>query len=175
MFTQQKLLFQFTKAIVLVILLCFTFSYQAQGEEEVVDMAKIRAQFVMYIEELFDDLESAFENSEFAEMADLLGNNAILVTPQGRRIRGRGNLIRFWRNQKEEIGITDVKFYLEYHYVTEVADPIELDPIEDTINAIGHAIIDYHLNTINGGGTLTNRTGTLTLSAGHPWRCVWGR
>ena len=189
MFTQQKLLFQFTKAIALVILFCFTFSYQAQGEkavkekakdvvvvtigEEVVNVAKITAQFVVYIEELFDDLESAFENSEFGEMADLLGDNTVLATPQGKRLKGIAKLSKFWRKQKEN-GITKVDFILKVHYVSEVADPIVLDPIEDTIDAVGHAIIDYRLITINKGGTLTNRTGTLTLDERHPRRCTWG-
>ena len=188
MFTQQKLLFQFTKAIALVILFCFIFIYQAQGEkavkekakdvevatieEEVFDVAKITAQFVVYIEELFDDLESAFKNSEFNEMADLLGDNTILATPQGKREKGKANLSKFWRKQKEK-GITEVVFNLKEHYVSEVAEPIELDPIEDTINAIGHAIIDYRLITIIGGGTLTNKTGTLVLSARHPQKCTW--
>jgi len=189
MFTHQKLLFQFTKAIALVILLCFTFSYQAQGEkavkekakdvevaaidQEVVDVAKITAQFVVYVEELFDDLESAFKNSEFGEMADLLGDNAILATPQGKRLKGLAKLRKFWEKQKSN-EITKVEFTLKVHYVSEIADPIVLDPIEDTINAVGHAIIEYRLITIIGGGTLTNKTGTLTLNERHPRRCTWG-
>ncbi len=185
MFTQQKLLFHFTKAIALVILFCFIFIYQAQGEkavkekakdmevvtieEEVVDVAKITALFVVYIEELFDDLESAFENSEFDKMADLLGDNTVLATPQGKRKKGKANLKKFWKKQKEE-GITELDFILKEYYVSEVAEPIEQG--EDTIDAIGHAIIDYRLITKK-GGALTNRTGTLTLDERHPRICEW--
>ena len=186
MFTQQKLLFQFTKAIALVILLCFTFSYQVQGEkavkEKAKDMAVIIAQpdikhyeeeFKKDIEErLFVELKKEFKKSKFDKMADLLGDNTVLATPQGERLKGKDSLGRFWKKEKER-GITDVDFTLKYHYVSKVADPIELDPKEDTIDAVGHAIIDYHLKTVNEGGTLTNQTGTLIFSARHPQKCIW--
>lgn len=187
MFIQKKLLFQFTKAIALVILLCFTFSYQAQGEkavqEKAKDVAEITAQidikhyeeeFEKYIKEKLAKLKKEFEKPKprFDKMADLLGDNTILVTPQGERLKGKDSLGRFWRKEKKR-GVTLVKFNLKYHYVSEVADPIELDPEDDTIDAIGHAIIDYHLITPKEGGTLTNKTGTLTISGRHPRRCEW--
>lgn len=189
MFTQQKLLFQFTKAIALVILFCFTFSYQAQGEKAVKEKAKDVAvitakidikhyeeEFEKYIKEKLAKLKKEFEKPKprFDKIADLLGDNTILATPQGERLKGKDSLGRFWRKEKER-GVTDVDFTLKYHYVSEVVDPIELDPEEDTIDAIGHAIIEYHLITPKEGGTLTNQTGTLTLSRRHPRDCVWGR
>lgn len=187
MFTQQKLLFQFTKAIALVILLCFTFSFQAQGEkavqEKAKDVAEITAQidikhyekeFEEYInQKLFVKLKKAFKESKFDKMGELLGDNTILATPQGERLRGRDNLSRFWKKQKDR-GVTEVDYTLKYRYVSVVADPIVQDPPEDTIDAIGHAIIDYHLITLKKGGTLTNRCGSLDHSTRHPRSCVWG-
>ncbi|MCK4795017.1 MAG: hypothetical protein KAV87_65415 [Desulfobacteraceae bacterium] len=186
MFTQQKLLFQFTKAIALVILLCFTFSYQAQGDEAVKekanDMAEITAQIEFYEKEfekdikerLFVELKKEFKEPRprFDKMADLLGDNAVLATAQGERLKGKDSLSRFWRKEKER-GIIDVDFTLKYHYVSEIADPIEQPDPQDTIDAVGHAIIEYHLINPKEGGTLTNQTGTLTLSLRHPRSCVW--
>jgi len=136
-----------------------------------IDIKHYEEEFKKDIEErVFVELGKKFEESKFDEMADLLGDNAVLTTPQGKRLKGKGNLSKFWKKEKEEIGVTDVKFNLKYHYVTEVADPIEQG--EDTIDAVGHAIIDYHLISPKEGGT-TNKTGTLTLSERHPRRCVW--
>jgi len=184
MFTQQKLLFQFTKAIALVILICFTFSCQAQGEkavkEKANDVAGITAQIEHYEKEfekdikerLFVELKKEFKESRFDKIADLLGDNTVLTTPQGERLKGKDSLGRLWRKEKER-GITDVDFTLKYHYVIKVADPVEQPDPKDTIDAIGHAIIDYHLINIKEGGTLTNQTGTLVLSEKHPRRCEW--
>jgi len=186
MFTQQKLLFQFTKAIALVILFCFTFSCQAQGEkavkEEASNVAEITGQIEFYEKEfendikerLFVELKKRFKGIEpgFDKMADLLGDNAILTTPQGERLKGKDSLARFWRKEKKQ-GVIDVDFTLKYHYVSQVADPIEQPDPQDTIDAVGHAIIDYHLITDKGEGTLTNKTGALTLSLRHPRRCTW--
>jgi len=185
MFTQQKLLFQFTKTIALVILFCFTFSYQAQGERAVKEKAKDVAEitvkiqekdyekeFEKFIKELFVELQKEFKELHFWEMADLLGDNTILTTPQGERLKGKGSLSRFWRKEKER-KVIDVNFTLKHIYVIKVAGPIELDSKEDTIDAVGHAIIDYHLITSKVGGVLTNHTGTLTLNAQHPRTCEW--
>ena len=187
MFIQQKLLFQFTKAIALIILFCFTFSYQVQGDEAVKekaeDVAEITGQieyleegFEKYIKKLFVELKKEFKEPrpKFDKMADLLGDNAILATPQGERLKGKDSLSRFWRKEKER-GVIDVDFTLKYHYVSKVADPIEQPDPQDTIDAVGHAIIDYHLINRKEGGTLTNYTATLTLCAPHPRVCVWGR
>jgi len=106
-------------------------------------------------------------------MADLLGDNTILVTPQGERLKGKDSLSRFWRKEKQR-GIMYVDFTLKYHYVTEVVDPIEQPDPQDTIDAIGHAIIDYHLIYPKEGGSLTNQTGTLLIIPLHPRRCTWG-
>ena len=187
MFTQQKLLFQFTKAIALVILLCFTFSFQAQGEkalkEKAKDVAEITAQidikhyekeFEKYIKEtLFVELKKAFKESKFDKMGELLGDNTVLATPQGKRLKGKDNLRKFWKKEKEG-GITEVDYTLNYRYVSVVADPIVQDPPEDTIDAIGHAIIDYHLITLKKGGIKTNRCGSLNHSTRHPRSCEWG-
>jgi len=187
MFTQKKLLFQFTKAIALVIMFCFTFSYQAQGDEAVKekadDVAGITAQIEFYEKEfekdikerLFVELKKEFKEPQprFDKMANLLGDNTILATPQGERLKGKDSLGRFWRKEKER-GVIDVDFTLKYHYVIMVADPIEQPDPQDTIDAIGHAIIDYHLINRKEGGTLTNYTATLTLCAPHPRRCEWG-
>jgi len=186
MFTQQKLLFQFTKAIALVILFCFTFSYQAQGDEAVKEKAKDAAVITAQNEY---DYEKEFENEvkkrlaalkkefkkakpKFDKMADLLGDNTVLITPQGERLKGKDSLSRFWRKEKER-GVTDVDFTLKHHYAIKVADPIEQPDKLDTIVHVGHAIIEYHLKNPKEGGTLTNKTGILTLSLRHPRRCVW--
>ena len=182
MFNLQKLLFQFTKAIALIILFCFTFSYQAQGEKAVKEKAKdvgvITAQqeydyeeeFENEVEDRLENLAEKFEESEFDVMADLLGDNTILVTPQGKRLKGRNTLGRFWREEKKR-GVIRVEFIKIHLRAIEVADPIEQG--ENTIEHVGHAIIDYHLITVSGGGTLTNRTGFLTINLLHPRICVW--
>ena len=187
MFTQQKLLFQFTKAIALVILLCFIFTYQAQGEKAVQkkakDVAEITAQidiehyekeFEKYIKKrLFVELKKAFKESKFDKMGELLGDNTILATPQGETLKGKDKLSKFWKKEKEG-GITEVHYTLKYRYVSIVADPIVQPDPQDTIDAVGHAIIEYHLITLTEGGTLTNRCGSLDHSARHPRVCVWG-
>jgi len=184
MFTQQKLFFQFTTAIALVILFCFTFSCQAQGEKAVKenanDMPGIMVQieyyegeFEKYIKErLFVEFKKEFKGSRFDKIADLLGDNTVLGTPQGERLKGKDSLARFWRKEKER-GITDVDFTLKYHYVSKVSDPIEHPDPQYTIVHIGHAIIDYHLIKSKKEETLTNQNGTLTICAPHPWMCEW--
>ncbi len=186
MFTQQKLLFQFTKTIALILLLCFTFSYQAQGEkavkEKADDVADITAQMEYYEQEfekvikerIFVELKKEFKEPRprFDKMADLLGDNAIITTPQGERLKGKDSLGRFWRKEKER-EVIDVDFTLKSYYVSKVAEPIEQPDPQDTIDAVGHAIIEYHLINRKEGGTLTNQTGTLTLSLRHPRSCIW--
>jgi len=186
MFTQQKLLFQFTKAIALVILFCFTFSYQVQGEnaikEKANDVADITAQIEFYEKEfekdvkerVFVELKKEFKEPipRFDKMADLLGDNTILTTPQGERLKGKDSLSRFWRKEKYR-GVMDVDFILKYHYVIMVTDPIEQPDPQDTIDAVGHAIIDYHLINFTEGGIITNQKGTLILSERHPRMCTW--
>ncbi|KKN18719.1 hypothetical protein LCGC14_0953060, partial [marine sediment metagenome] len=100
-------------------------------------------------------------------------DNTILATPQGERLKGKDSLARFWRKEKQR-GVIDVDFTLKYYYVIKVADPIEQPDPQDTIDAIGHAIIDYRLINSKEGIILTNQTGTLTLTARHPRRCTWG-
>ncbi len=185
MFTQQKLLFRFTKAIALVVLFCFTFSYQAQGEKAVQEKAKVAEttaqidiehygkEFEKYIKKrLFVELKKAFKESKFDKMGELLGDNTILATPQGETLKGKDKLSKFWKKEKER-GITEVDYTLKYRYVSVVADPIEQPDPQDTIDAVGHAIIEYHLITLKEEGTLTNRCGTLDHSARHPRRCEW--
>jgi len=127
-------------------------------------------------ERLFVELKKEFKKPKprFDKMADLLGDNTVLSTPQGERLKGKDSLSRFWRIEKER-GITDVDFTLKYHYVSIIEDPIEQpDNPQDTIDAVGHAIIDYHLLVIpKEGGILKNKTGTLTLNRRHPRRCEW--
>ena len=185
MSTQQKLLFQFTKAIALVILFCFTFSCQAHGEKAVKENANdmpgiivqieyYEGEFEKYIKErLFVELKKEFKESRFDKIADLLGDNTILGTPQGERLKGKDSLARFWRKEKER-GITDVGFTLKYHYVSEVSDPIEHPDPQYTIVHIGHAIIDYYLIKSKEERIPTNQRGTLTLCAPHPRICEWG-
>jgi len=186
MFTRQKLLFQFTKAMAFVMLLCFIFICQVQSKkpvkEEANDMAEITARIEFYEKEfekdikerLFVELKKRFKEIEpgFDKMADLMGDNAILVTPQGERLKGKGSIARFWRKEKYQ-GVMDVDFTLKYHYVIMVADPIEQPDPQDTIDAIGHAIIDYHLINPIEGGIVTNKTGSLSLTERHPRRCEW--
>jgi len=184
MFTQQKLLFQFTKAIALVVLFCFTFSWQAQGEkavkEKADDVAEItglieyyEGEFEKHIKErLFVELKKALKEFKFNKMAYLLGDYTILATSQGERLKGKGSLSRFWRKETER-GVIDVDFILKYHYVIMVEDPIEQSDPQDTIDAIGHAIIEYRLINLKEGEILTNQTATLTLNARHPRDCVW--
>jgi len=187
MFTQQKLLFQFTKVIALVILFCFTFSCQVQGEKAVKENADdatyITAQIEYYEEEfekdikerLFVELKKEFKEPipRFDKMANLLGDNTILTTPQGERLKGKDSLSRFWRKEKER-GVMDVDFILKYHYVIMVADPVEQPDPQDTIDAVGHAIIDYYLINSKEVGILTNQRGTFILSKKHPRMCEWG-
>ncbi len=185
MFTQQKLLFQFTKAIALVILLCFTFIYQAQGEkavqEKAKDVAEITAQtpydyvgeFNVEVKKRLAALKREFNKPKpkFDDMADLLGDNTVLATPQGERLKGKESLSRFWRKEKDR-GVIDVNFTLKHQYVIKVAELIEQD--EDTIEHIGHAIIVYQLiSPPKLGASLTNQTGTFTLSLRHPRKCEW--
>jgi len=182
MFTRQKSLFRFTKVIPLIILFCFTFSSQKQieGAVKAKDLTEIKAQtreeleegFLAYITELFGKLKVRFENRKFDEMAALLGDNTILITPQADILIGEGSLKRFWREEKDK-GVTDVDFSLKNFYVSKVEDPIEQVPDEDTIVHVGHAIIKYRLKKEKKEGVLTNKTGTLTLSARHPKNCVW--
>jgi len=187
MLTQKKLLFRFAKTIGLVILLCFTFSYQAQGEkavqEKAKDVAKITAQikydyekeFVKEVEKRLVALKKEFNktNPKFDNMADLLGDNTVLATPQGERLKGKDSLSRFWRKEKER-KVIDVNFTLKYHYVIKVADPIEQPDKLDTIVHIGHAIIVYQLISLPKlGASLTNQTGTFTMSLRHPRMCTW--
>ena len=188
MFTQQKLLFQFTKAIALVILLCFTFSYQAQGEkavqEKAKDVAEITAQipydyvgeFNVEVKKRLAALKKEFNKPKpkFDDMADLLGDNTVLATPQGERLKGKESLSRFWRKEKDR-GVIDVNFTSKHQYVIKVADRIEHpDFPKDTILHVGHAIIVYQLiSPPKLGASLTNQTGTFTLSLRHPRRCEW--
>ena len=139
MFIQQKLLFRFTKTIALVILFCFTFSYQAQGEKAVqkkakdvveitvtaqIDIEHYEKEFEKYIKKrLFVELKKAFKESKFDKMGELLGDNTILATPQGETLKGKDKLSKFWKKEKEG-GITEVDYTLKYRYVSIVADPI---------------------------------------------------
>jgi len=186
MFAQQKLLFQFTKSIALIILLCFTFSYQAHGEKAVQEKAKVAettAQIKYDYEKEFEEevkkrlaaLKQEFNKArpKFEKMADLLGDNTVLATPQGERLKGKESLSRFWRKEKDR-GVIDVNFTLKYHYVIKVADPIEQPNKLDTIVHIGHAIIVYQLiSPPKLGASLTNKTGTFTMSLRHPRICEW--
>jgi len=186
MSTQQKLLFRFSKAIALVILFCFTFSFQAQGEKAVIEKADdvtfltsqseyYEGEFERDIKErLFVELKTEFKELKlgFDKMANLLGDNTILTTPQGERLKGKDSIARFWRKEKNR-GVMDVDFILKYHYVIIVADPIEQPDPQDTIDAVGYAIIDYYLINSKEGGTLTNQSGTLTLTLRHPRKCTW--
>jgi|GEM_PF-1538135 len=184
MFTQKRLFFQFTKAIALVILICFTFSYQAQGEKAMKENAKDKAGItsqIEYYEQEFEknikerlllELKKEFREFRFDKMADLLGDNTILTTLQGERLKGKDSLGRFWRKENER-GIIDVDFILKYHYVIMVADPLEQPDPQDTIDAIGYAIIDYHLINPTEGEILTNQIATLIIVSPHPRRCEW--
>jgi len=186
MFTQKKLFSRFTKSIALVILLCFTFSYQAQGKKPVQEKAEERVKITAQIERYEVEFEKEIKKRlaalkqefirpkpKFDKMANLLGDFTILATPQGDRLKGKDSLGRFWRKEKEQ-KVIDVNFTLKYHYVIKIADPIEQPDKLDTIVHIGYAIIEYHLISRSElAKSLTNQTGFLTLSLRHPRRCTW--
>lgn len=174
----KKSFFRLTLILSLVILFIFAFSLQKQaesavqeGSEEKAKMAKYEKDFNAHLEGLFAELRANFKEGDYEKIAYLLVDRTVLFTPTGERITVKGDLLNYFKGTKRA-KVIDLRFTLVFNKVFMVAEPIDKD--KDTIDAIGHAIITYHLIEQT-GETTTNTTGSLAYSARHPSRCVWGK
>jgi hypothetical protein len=177
--TVYKSFFRLTLVFSLVVLLIFVFCLQKRGEsaeqrgsEEKVNLAKYEKDFMAHLEELFSELRAHFMDGEFKEMADLLVDRTVLYMPTGERITTEGELLKFFMDRKKP-DVFDLRFTLEYSKVFMVAEPIQKG--EETIDAIGHSIITYHIIEKKKGEAITNTTGSAEYDAPHPKKCVWGK
>ncbi len=174
----KKSFFRLTLVLPLVILLIFTFCLLKQGESaeqrgsgEKVNLAKYEKDFMAHLEGLFSELRAHFMDGDFEEMADLLVDRTVLYMPTGKRITTKGELLTFLKERKSP-DVFDLRFTLEFSKVFMVAEPI--DRGMDTIDAIGHSIITYHIIEKK-GEAITNTTGSAEYDAPHPKKCVWGK
>ncbi len=118
------------------------------------------------IEADYKELKSFFEKGDFQAMVHLLGEHAILSSPEGERIQGMEGLLDFWKRAR--MTASTVSFRLICPYVRRVSKVIPQPDPENNILHVGHEITAFRLLSES-----SNSTGTWTRALLHPQRCVW--
>jgi len=128
------------------------------------------------IEGDYKQLKEHFQAGQFKKMAKLLGKNVVLATPEGKRLKGKCTLTKFWKsvNKKErEATKVDIDFRLVCLYVSEVKNLIEKKDPQKTIVHTGHEITEFRLISKKAEGTVSNSTGSWARTLCHPQVCMW--
>ncbi|MGB8951654.1 MAG: hypothetical protein WCC06_03180 [Candidatus Aminicenantales bacterium] len=130
--------------------------------------AKLKAK----LQEDYKQLKKLFQAGRFREMARLLGEHTELVSPEGRRVRGKDSLERYWASAKKGRRKW-VEFKSVCVYVSEVKNVREKKNPSQTVIHTAHEITEFRLLSTEPGGAVVNCTGSWERSLCHPRACLW--
>jgi hypothetical protein len=124
-----------------------------------------------------EELRNYFQAGQFKKMAKLLGKYTVLATPEGKRLRGKCSLAKFWRSakKKEGPGTHDIDFEEKCVYIRPIAKENQIakkDPDKTIVHA-AHLIIEFHIISKTPGETARNSTGSYAQTLPHPNGCQW--
>jgi hypothetical protein len=147
------------------------------------DQKNPREELDKQIQRNYEDLKKHFQMNQFKEMAKLLGKFTVIITPEGKRLRGKCSLTKFWRSLKKKEGPeTEIKFGFDnkenepvhvYFREIEEKDRMKVKGDEKTITHRAHVITEFHIISKNTGGTATNSTGSYVQNLPHRDGCTW--
>lgn len=126
------------------------------------------------IKEVNTKLQDHFKKDKFCEMADLYGKDAIIITSDFKRIRGKDKIKEFWKKIKEKAkeGKKDIELRLELITVSKfLSEKMEK---KDPYNAVAFVVKEINIIAEEGGETLHNRTvGYSGEPFCHRYDCQW--
>jgi len=119
------------------------------------------------------DLKKHFHDNNSEGMARILGDNAVLTSPEGIRYyggEGEYSLGAYWRGAISDF--EDVEFELICVHVRDaIRDPKKVDPKKKILH-VAYEISNFHLIRRE-GESLTNHTGSYGRSIPHIDPCEW--
>jgi hypothetical protein len=124
------------------------------------------------IQDDYEKLTKYYQEGRFGRMAEILGDNTVLISPEGMFIKGKRHLARYWRSVKAS-GKNRVVFRSIFVYVNELKPAREVkDPRKVFLHG-GHEISEFRLISRDATGKVENCTGTWGRGVAHPLSCVW--
>ncbi|MBN1273949.1 MAG: hypothetical protein JXB26_16920 [Candidatus Aminicenantes bacterium] len=129
---------------------------------------KIRLGLMARLNSDYENLRELFLQGFFDQMAEILGDYAVAVTPQGERLKGKDCLKRFFRNEKAK-GVQTLIFEPVTFFACEAKDVVLKREDEKTS-------IDYTAQEVTRFRLMTekkNNTGYISRTLCHPKTCEW--
>jgi len=126
------------------------------------------------IEKDYKRLKEHFLAGQFKEMAKLLGENTILFKPDGKRLKGKDSLTKFWKLKKKatsQLKEVNIEFKPVYICPREVKNAEEKKLSSDTIVHIACVIGEYNITCHKSNGETEG--GLFMTAYCHPLPCVW--
>ena len=136
------------------------------------NLDQVKKEYRGKIDEDYKKLKRHFKKNRFAEMAEILGDNTILVSPEGERLQGIACVKKFWEKEKA-YGATDVNFESKGVFVYKVKRVVEKPEPGETVVHASHEITAFKLITEVGGEIQKNCDGSWGRSDRHQDSCVW--
>ncbi len=126
------------------------------------------------IEGDYKQLKDDFQAGRFKKMAKLLGKNTILFTPDGKRLKGKCSLTKFWRLKKKaasQFKEVNIEFKPVYICPREVKNVGGKKVSQKTIVHIACVISEYTITCHKSNGETEG--GLFMTPYCHPLPCVW--
>jgi hypothetical protein len=144
------------------------------GKEEKMELKEAEDLLRKKIEGDYKQLKEDFQAGQFKNMAKLLGNNTVLFTPEGKRLKGKRSLTKFWRLKKKatsQFKDVNIEFKPVYICSREVKNIVKNEDPQKTIVHFACVISEY---TITGHKSDGKTEIALFMTAyPHPEPCVW--
>jgi hypothetical protein len=126
------------------------------------------------IEGDYKEMKDDFQAGRFKKMAELLGKNTILFTPEGKRLKGKSSLTKFWRLKKKaasQFKEVNIEFKQVCICSREVKNVVEKKDPQKTIVHIAGVISEYTITRHKSNGETEG--GLFLTPYCHPLPCVW--
>jgi hypothetical protein len=126
------------------------------------------------IEGDYKQLKDHFQEGRFKKMAELLGKNTILFTPEGKRLKGKCSLTKFWRLERKttsQFKEVNIEFKPVHICSREVKNVVEKKDPQKTIIHIACVISEYTITCKKSSGE--TESGLFMTPYRHPQPCVW--
>jgi len=127
------------------------------------------------IKDHYLQLRKDFQAGRFKEMAKLLGKNTILFTPQGKRLKGKFSLKKFWKSEKKkkasQFKEVDIEFKPVHICPREVKNVEQKKDPQKTIFHFAGVISEYTITCHKSNGEI--ESGLIMTPYCHPQPCVW--
>lgn len=129
------------------------------------------------IEQDYENLSCYFKESKFMDMANVLGESAIIVSPEGEIIQGKEDIAQFWSDMKNKAEkepkkeeYVELKIKIKRAFITDIEKIKVKDKIYDSV---AFETFKFHLIRKKEGEKLQNISGRGDRRSRHREDCEW--